>query len=178
MLELKVVLSEEFDESTSTFREGETFALDLEHSLVSMSKWESHFEKPFMASDKTGEELLWYIRAMTLTQRVPENVFLSFSDKNIAAINTYISAKMTATWFVEDKSTPNTEVITTEIIYYWMIALQIPFECQYWHINRLLTLVQVCSRKNAKPKKMSSEEVARRNRELNEQRKAQYKTTG
>jgi len=176
---IEVVLSENFDDSTQEFK-FTIYDLDLEHSLVSMSKWESHFEKPFLGkTEKTSEETLWYIRAMAVERRVPPEIFEKLSAKNLDEINRYINAKMTATWFSDkEPKKPSEEIITAELIYCWMIALNIPFECQTWHLNRLLTLIRVCNVKNSPPKKMSKADLARRNRELNAQRRKQFSTSG
>lgn len=179
MLNLTVTIKEGFDERNEAFVPIEAFALALEHSLASLSKWEAHFEKPFLTNDeKTSEEILWYVKAMIITPDVPEDVLMKLSEKNLQEINEYINAKMTATRFREDNTRPSREIITSEIIYYWMISFNIPFECEHWHLNRLMTLIQVCSKKNEPAKKLSMAEVAARNRELNARRKAELNTTG
>jgi hypothetical protein len=178
---LTIVVSgvEMFNDTTQEFTTEGDVVLELEHSLVSLSKWESKHEKPFLGSDdKTIEEVLEYVKFMTLT-KVPEETFSRLSEANVEEINNYINAKMTATWFNDQPGTPQSrEVITAELIYYWMIAFQIPFECETWHLNRLFTLIRVCNIKQSKPKKMSRAEIAARNRELNAQRRAQFKTKG
>lgn len=180
MLRINVPLEESLNEKTNDFIVTKAFPLELEHSLASLSKWESFFEKPFLVdTKKTAEEVLWYIQAMTLTPNVPPEIFLKLSDKNVSEINEYISAKMTATWVSEQKNqSSNRETITAELIYYWMVALNIPTEYQYWHLNKLLMLVRVCNHKNNPPKKMSPRELAARNRRLNAERRAKYGSTG
>lgn len=179
MLSIVVPGIEVFNNTTQEFATQGDVVLELEHSLVSLSKWESKFEKPFLGkTEKTTEEVMDYIKAMTLNE-VPEEIFSRLSEDNIKAINDYIEAKMTATWFHEAPGAPpSRDVITAELIYYWMITFQIPWECERWHLNRLFTLIRVCNIKQSKPKKMSRSEIASRNRELNAQRKAQLGTRG
>jgi hypothetical protein len=179
VLTIEVSMSEFYNEKTNKFG-GEKCRLELEHSLVSLSKWESHFEIPFLSpKDKSTEQILWYIQAMILTPDFPPEVFQRFSKENLDEINNYINAKMTATWFTEPPNRrPSREVITSELIYYWMISMNIPFECQDWHLNRLLTLIKVCNLKNSPPKKMSKQEAAQQQRALNAQRKAQLGSRG
>jgi hypothetical protein len=180
MLTITVGATAVYDEGTGKFGAQGGFELQLEHSLVSLSKWESEFEKPFLGKgDKTTEETLTYIRYMVLTPNPPEDFLQRLSKGNLEDINTYIDRKMTATWFSEQPGTPGSrEVITSELVYYWMTVFNIPFECENWHLNRLFTLIRICNIKQAKPKKISRAEIARRNRELNAQRKAQLGTTG
>ena len=181
MLRITVPLSPEgWDEKKEEFVSAKTQTLNLEHSLVSLSKWESKWCKPFLSNtEKTDEEILDYIKYMTLTQNVDPEVYEHLSQENIKQINDYINAPMTATTFSDDKNRKgNREIITAELIYYWMIALNIPFECQKWHLNRLLTLVRVCNIKNEPPKKMSKRDIMSRNAALNAARRNQLNSRG
>lgn len=180
MLTIVVPGVEMFDDRSQEFVTHHDVTLELEHSLVSLSKWESKHEKPFLGkAEKTSEEVIDYIRCMLLTPDVPEKVIEKLTEENIIQINQYIDAKMTATWFNEPPGAPQTQsVITAELIYYWMTVFQIPFECEHWHLNRLFTLIRICNIKQAKPKKMSRAEIAARNRELNAQRRQQLGTKG
>lgn len=180
MLQITVPASESFDEQRMAFIQEKAQTLQLEHSLVSVSKWESKWEKPFLAKKElTAEEALDYIRCMTLTQNVHSDVYHRLTRENVDTIWAYIDKRMSATWFAEDRNRPrNREIVTSEIIYYWMISLGIPMECQKWHLNRLLTLIRVCSIKNKPPKKMSKKETAMRNHALNAQRLRAMNTRG
>jgi hypothetical protein len=180
MLTITVGATDVYDEATGTFGDHGGAELQLEHSLVSLSKWESIHEKAFLGTaEKTSEEVLSYVECMVLGEIPPGEILQQLSDKNVEDINRYIDRKMTATWFSEQPGAPKArEIITSELIYYWMTVFNIPFECENWHINRLFTLIRICNIKQDKPKKMSRAEVGRRNRELNAQRRAQMGTKG
>jgi hypothetical protein len=180
MLRIVIPATELWDRSKREFITTKEQTLQLEHSLVSLSKWESKWCKPFLTKDrKSVEETIDYIRCMTLTQNVDPYVYSAITNEHIEQINKYIEAPMTATWFAEEKNNkPNREQITAELIYYWMIALNIPFECQKWHLNRLLTLVKVCNVKNQPPKKMSKKDLINRNSKLNAERRKLLNTRG
>lgn len=153
--------------------------LSLEHSLVSLSKWESKWHKPYLSKEpKTIEELIDYVRCMTLTQNVDPNVYTAITPQLLAKVSAYINESMTATTFPQNNKSPNREIVTSEIIYYWMVSYNIPFECQKWHLSRLLTLINVCNVKNAPQKKMSRREVMSRNRALNAARRKKLNTRG
>lgn len=179
MLRITISGKELFDEVNNEFIYTKSQKLILEHSLMSISEWEATYHKPFLTKDpKTGQEIRDYIRFMTINKDVDPSVYDRLSSKEIDKIQAYIDDKRTATWFSQnDNNKMSRQIITSEIIYYWMICNGIPFECQKWHINRLLTLIQVCQRMN-NPKKMSQKEVYKANKELNEARKKQYNTTG
>lgn len=183
MLKVTIPAVEGFNEKTNQFVDiiPET-TLQLEHSLLSLSKWESKWKKPFLSQSptdsRTTEETLDYIRCMTLNSNIDPNVYSYIPTAEFNKIIQYIEDPMTATTFGKKDNGGVKQVITSEIIYYWMIALNIPFECQKWHLNRLLTLVRVCSEKNAPQKKMSTREIMARNKALNAQRKAQLHTRG
>jgi hypothetical protein len=182
MLTIIVPEVEGYDETAERFVIIEpAVTLTLEHSLVALSKWESKWKKPFLSdTDRSDEQALDYVRAMLISPEVSDRVLDRLTQKNHDDISEYIGDKMSATWFTDRPGAPkNRDIITAEIIYYWMIAHNVPFECQHWHLNRLLTLIRVCNEKNAPRKKapMSSDAAANR-RALNEARKKQYGTTG
>ena len=181
MLQLTIPSTEMWDEVNERFIKTKEQTLCLEHSLVSLSKWESKWHKSFLSSkeEKTVEETIDYIKCMTLTQNVDPEVYNRLSQENFNEINEYIENPMTATKIYEDKGVrPNRETITSELIYYWMIALNIPMECQKWHLNKLLMLIRVCNLKNKPPKKMSKRQLMSRNASLNAARRQQMHTSG
>lgn len=181
MLQLTITPPEQWDSKNRVFIYPKGKVLTLEHSLVSLSKWESRWCKPFISREpKTHEESIDYIRCMTITQNVDPDIYNYVSAENLKEVERYIEAPMTATWFSEEKNVgpKNREQITSELIYYWMIALDIPSEYQKWHLNRLLTLIHVCNVKNQPPKKMNQRDLMSQRRALNEARKKQFNTRG
>lgn len=181
MLRINIALGPEgWDEEKEEFVEAESQTIELEHSLVSLSEWESKWCKAFFSKqEKTVEETIDYIRCMTLTENVDPAIYTRLTNEHIKQVNDYISAPMTATKIYDDKtSKSNSETVTSELIYYWMIALNIPFECRHWHLNRLLTLIKVCNIKNQPPKKMSKRATAAQYAELNAARRKQLNTKG
>lgn len=178
---LRIKISDEvFDEKSQEFIETNVKFVEFEHSLFSLSKWESKYEKPFLSKDsKTDEEFLDYVRFMCLTEDIDQTFLDSVINSHYQLISDYVSAKQSATWFNDrEKAKPSSEQITSELIYYWMVALQIPFECQYWHLNRLMNLIKIANIKNAPPKKMSRAEAMAQQRKLNAERRAKYNTKG
>lgn len=180
MLHITIPAIEQWDEINEQFINTKEQKLSLEHSLVSLSKWESKWCKPFFSKqEKTQEQIIDYVRCMTITQNVNPEIYKYLSRDNLKQINDYIDAPMTATWFSEDKNKiGNNKQITSEIIYYWMIAFNIPFECQKWHLNKLMTLIRVCDIKNQPPKKRSQKEIMSRNAALNAARRKRLNSKG
>lgn len=181
MLQLVIPLGPEiFDDEKQEFVTPDTKTIQLEHSLISLSKWESKWCKPFLTKEpKTLEETIDYIKCMTITPNVSDEVYSHLTVDNVTQVNKYIESPMTATTFPKGKKgSGSKEIITSEIIYYWMITLNIPSEYQKWHLNRLLTLIQVCNVKNEPAKKMSKSEILSRNRALNAARKQKLNTRG
>lgn len=182
MLKITVPKAELWNELKEEFIYSDEQTLELEHSLLSVSKWESKWCKSFIATkEMTYEETIDYIKCMTLTRNVKPVVYKCLTAKNISDVKQYINAPMTATHFSNAQSDGSQivkETVTSELIYYWMISLNIPFECQKWHINRLLTLIRVCEIKNTPPKKMNKSQIMSRNAALNAARRAQLNTKG
>ena len=180
MLQIKIDDTDFFDEKTSSFITIKGQTLQLEHSLVSISKWESKWKKPFLNRDgHTREETLDYIRFMTITQNVNPILYTLITSEQIMEINRYIDDPMSATTIAKQEGKGGSRrIITSEEIYYAMVAYQIPFECQKWHFNRLMMLIKICDEKNKPQKKMKRGDLVRRNRSLNAARKARLGTKG
>ena len=181
MLQITVPEKEYWNEKTGEFLLIKQQVLNLEHSLVSITKWEEKWKKPFLTTynnSMTDEEMRDYIKCMTLTQNVNDDVYYSLTAENIKDIYSYIDDPMTATTFSKDNGRPSREIITAELIYYWMIALNVPFECKKWHLNKLLTLIQVCNIKNAPPKKKRPADINSENERINEMRRKKINSKG
>lgn len=181
MLQVTIEPVEIWDSNKEEFAWTPKYTFTIEHSLVSVSKWESIWNKPFLSDDnKSRKEFLSYIKCMTITQNIPNNAYNLISSKEIKRIKEYINSPMTATWFREDKNKKNNgrQVVTSEVIYYWMVAAQIPFTpTEKWHLNRLLTLIRVCNEKN-NPEKQSKKDIYKQNSELNAIRRAKMHSKG
>lgn len=182
MLKITIPSTELWNEEAEEFCYTKEQFLVLEHSLVSLSKWEAKWGKPFLnpKKEKTTEETIDYVRCMTLTQNVDPKCYDYLTNENLREINNYIDAPMTATVFFEDKNKfiGSRETITSELIYYWMIALNIPMECQKWHLNRLFALIKVCNIKNRPAKKKNRKETMQKYASLNAARRKKYNTRG
>lgn len=181
MLKITVPKGENYIESSNEFVTLEKDqVLQLEHSLLSLSKWESKWHKPYLVrNEKTKEEIIDYIRCMTITQNVDPKTYIFLTKENISDVAAYIEDPMTATTFKKEEGKGGSgEILTAEVIYYSMIASNIPFECQKWHLNRLIALIRVCSIKNQPPKKMSQREIMSRNAKINAARKKKLNSRG
>lgn len=180
MLKLTIIGTEYFNEETETFESVDDFDLELEHSLLSLSKWEMKYKKPFLSREKkTAEETLYYVEAMIITPNYPNDILYRLSHADIGRINEYIESSESATTFGAMPERGGIgEVITSELVYYWMVAFNIPFECESWHLNRLFALIRICNIKNSPSKKMSPGEISARNRRINAERRAKYGTRG
>lgn len=181
MLEIVVPASECYNEATQEFISvGKDVKLQMEHSLISISKWEAKHHKAFLSKRaKTKEEMDDYFRCMTINKVSDPSVFSRLTGENIKAIEAYISDPMTATYMDNDaESQGPKDTVTSELIYYWMVSYRIPSEFQKWHINRLMALIHVCGKKNSPPKKMSKTALAQRNAALNAKRRAAMNSRG
>lgn len=180
MLTIIVPETELYDAEKNEFFQIKEQTLVLEHSLVSIAKWESKWKKSYLSTkDKTFEETIDYVKCMTITKNVNPLIYKSLNRQALEAIQKYINDPMTATYFSEKDNRPaGPSIITAEIVYYWMISLGVPMECQKWHFNRLIALIKVCNIKNNPGKRMTNREILTRNQALNEERKRKYNTRG
>ena len=181
MITIHIPENELYDEAKDEFYEVKEVTLELEHSLISVSKWESKWKKPYLVEEKkTTEEVLDYIRCMTINKNVDPNVYRAIPASEIKKIVDYINDPMTATVFYDASPMPtrNSEFITSELVYFWMTAYNIPFTCEKWNFNRLMTLIRIAGEKNSEQKKMSPDEIRAQNKMLNEKRRAALKSKG
>lgn len=181
MLQITIPGVDGWDERSEEFVHVPDTTLTLEHSLISMSKWESKWHRPFLSKDKKSEEeIIDYIKCMTVSPTIKdEAVYNCLTKDNINTVMEYIENPMTATTINErNGGKKSNEIVTTELIYYWMVALQIPFECQKWHINRLMMLIQICNVKNQPDKKMSRRSTMQQNAALNAARRQKMRSRG
>jgi hypothetical protein len=180
MLKIIIEGDEIFNEEDNTFSTIGDVVIEFEHSLLSLSKWESIYQKPFLSSEtKTVEEIFSYLKVMILTPDIDPDIIYKCTQQDVVKIQAYIDSAQSATTFgmMPERRGPG-EIITSELIYYWMVAFNIPFECQTWHLNRLFSLIRICNIKNSPQKKMSRNEIVERNRQLNAERRARLGTSG
>lgn len=181
MLRIVIPGVDAWDEINEEFVTTQDTVLVLEHSLISISKWEAKWHKPFLGKDqKTPEQITDYIKCMTITPNVKDEVYNFLTKENIDDVLAYINDPMTATTITDrcGARRASREIVTSELIYYWMVALEIPFECQKWHINRLMMLIQICEVKNQPDKKMSRKSTMQQNAALNAARRQKAHSRG
>ena len=179
MLQIVLPENELFNEKTGEFVTVKSRVIQLEHSLISISKWESKWKKPFLLPNpKSTEESIDYIKCMTVTQNVSELDYLSINIEILNKVNAYIDDSMTATSINRRSAGRGREVVTSELIYFWMVHFGIPFECQKWHLNRLLMLIQICDIKGAPQQKMSRQDIFAQNKALNASRRQRLGSRG
>lgn len=181
MLTVTILGDELWDEDAEVFRYTDAVVLEFEHSLVSLSKWESKFHKLFLSiTNPTEEEMVGYLEAMIVTPNVPKNILNRLTEENVKAIGEYINDPMTATTvsdIMADRA-KSSERISSELIYFWMSQFQIDKECEYWHLNRLFTLIKVHHAKTQKPKKVPRQQQAQSMAELNRARREKTGSSG
>ena len=179
MLKLHIESRDFYDDDKGEFITVPGLDLTLEHSLYTISKWESRWMKPFLSkTERTDDEMLDYILCMDITGNLKMSNILNITTTDLNRITQYINAKMTATTISDNDKSNSKEIVTSELIYYWMIALQIPLECEHWHINRLITLIKICNIKNSPKKKQNTQAAMAEQRRLNKERRMQHNSTG
>ena len=180
MITLKIAENTLFDEKNEQFQEIESVTVRMEHSLRAISKWEARYGKPFLGHEMTSGEMLYYCYCMCVDEGIPPVVFYGLKKHQLQAVQEYLNLPMTATWFSDDKNAKprKKEIITSELVYFWMSSYQINWEAQDWHFNRLMTLIRVCAEKNKPPKKIPKGKAVARQRALNAARRKKYGTMG
>lgn len=179
MLKLIIPETELFDDRTGEFINIDRTALTLEHSLISISKWESNWEIPFINTrHKTKAQTIDYIKCMTITPNVNPNVYRCITNEHIRVVNEYIDKPMTATTFSDKNKGSRNKKITNEEIYYQMIELGIPVEFEKWHLNRLLTLIHVCTSYRTPGNKRSTSDIIRDHKAINAANRKRFNSKG
>lgn len=179
MLELVVKMPSFYNRKTKEFSGEEPVTLQFEHSLHALSKWESKYEIPFVNTSKTEEQIGFYIECMLLTSNPPDKWFELLTGADVIKLQQYIGARSSATTFLErGRSSDSSTIVTAELLYFYMVHFGIDFEAQYWHLNKLVTLIRVCSEMNKQPEKRSMTDIISERNALNEARKAKYGTNG
>ena len=179
MLLIVIPEIELWDEQKEEFIRTKAHKLALEHSLLSISKWESKWCKPFLLKEpKTAEQDIDYIKCMTITQNVDPKVYNYLTNENFQEINKYIEAPMSASTVSDMPGGTSREMVTSELIYYWMVSLNIPFECQKWHLNRLLMLIKICNAKNKPSKHYNKRDLYRQHSKINSINRKRFNSKG
>lgn len=179
MLIIEVPANELFNEATEEFINTKKQVLQLEHSLISISKWESKWHKVFLSkTPKTNEQVIDYVRCMTINANVEPQVYSALTSQNLMDIDRYINDPMSATFFAKEKESPGGEPMTSELIYYWLVHFQIPWEVEKWHLNRLLNLIRIAKMKTSTKNKRSKRDIMSQNAALNAARREAWGTSG
>lgn len=179
MITIVIPERELFDGRSNEFVTFPEAKLVLEHNLISVSKWEMKWKKPFLTdAQKTAEEVIDYVRCMTINEGVPDNAYNRLTRANIQEIEQYLSQPMTATTINRRGKRGSKRVITSELIYCWMIQLGIPKEFEEWPLNRLMVLIEVCNIESQPKQKMSKKDQASLYRSQNAARRARTGSKG
>lgn len=179
MLRLSLPSLETFNEEKQEFETIGGLTVELEHSLYTVAKWEAKHKTEFVQSKMDFDFIMSYIKEMCMTEDVPDNAWLCLTKSQINEILEYINDPSTATKFNKQNNPSHSSRITTaELIYYWMFSLQIPMECEHWHFNRLMTLIELASKESMPKKKMGKREAMQQQREINAMRRSKYNTKG
>ena len=175
---LKILIpgKEDWDEANQCFIYSKDTVLNLKHSLVSIAKWETNWNISFLdkfgKKETTVEQVLDYIRCMTINQNIDPNVYKCLTNKNVEDVFTYIGSSMTATTFSDHLKPGRKRIVTSELVYSWMIDFGVPFQCEKWPFDRLITLLRVCEAEHREHKKGSTSSAMKRNRDIKQRNRA------